>query len=62
MSPACSREHIMEPIVGLSRPGCESLDFKVGEINPQTVANTFRVSPKISYNIIYIIMRPFGIQ
>ena len=23
VSPACSREHIIEPIVGLSRPGCE---------------------------------------
>ena len=34
----------MEPVVELSRPGCESLEFKVGEINPQTVANVFRVS------------------
>ena len=56
ISPACSREHIMEPIVGLSRPGCESLDLKVGKINLQTVANAFRVSPKI------IIMQPFSIQ
>ena len=33
-----------EPVVELSRSGYESLEFKVGEINPQTVANAFRVS------------------
>ena len=35
-----------EPLVELSRPGCESLDFKLTDINPSTVANVnaFRVS------------------
>lgn len=33
-----------EPLVELSRPGCESLDFKLTDINPSTVANAFRVS------------------
>ena len=38
----------MEPVVELSRPGVggESLEFKVSEITPQTVANVFRVSGK----------------
>lgn len=34
----------MEPVIELSRPGCESLEFKVSEISPQTVGNAFRVS------------------
>ena len=33
-----------EPLVEVSRPGCESLDFKLTDINPSTVANAFCVS------------------
>ncbi len=39
----------MEPVVDLSRPGHEPLEFKVAEINPQTVANAFRVSLLLNF-------------
>ena len=34
----------MEPVVELVRAGCDSLEVKVGEVHPSTVANAFRVS------------------
>ena len=37
------RAEMAEPLVELSRLGCESLDFKLTDINPSTVVNAFRV-------------------